>query len=25
VPEPGTLGLLLLGALGAMNRRRRQA
>ena len=23
VPEPGTLGLLLLGALGAMNRRRR--
>ena len=25
VPEPGTLGLLLLGALGAMARRRRQA
>lgn len=25
VPEPGTLGLLLLGALGAMNRRRCQA
>ena len=25
VPEPGTLGLLLIGALGVLNRRRRQA
>ncbi len=25
VPEPGTLGLLLVGALGVLNRRRRQA
>jgi hypothetical protein len=25
VPEPGTLGLLLVGALGMLNRRRRQA
>ncbi|MCE9609879.1 MAG: autotransporter-associated beta strand repeat-containing protein [Chthoniobacter sp.] len=25
VPEPGSLGLLLVGALGALNRRRRQA
>jgi len=25
VPEPGTLGLLLVGALGLLNRRRRQA
>ena len=25
VPEPGTLGLLLVGALGVLHRRRRQA
>jgi len=25
VPEPGTIGLLLVGALGMLNRRRRQA
>jgi hypothetical protein len=25
VPEPGTLGLLLVGALGLLKRRRRQA
>ncbi|MEI8106833.1 MAG: PEP-CTERM sorting domain-containing protein, partial [Verrucomicrobiota bacterium] len=25
VPEPGTIGLLLVGALGFVNRRRRQA
>ena len=25
VPEPGTLGLLLVGALGVLSRRRRQA
>ncbi|MEI8109002.1 MAG: PEP-CTERM sorting domain-containing protein, partial [Verrucomicrobiota bacterium] len=25
VPEPGTFGLLLVGALGMLNRRRRQA
>ncbi len=25
VPEPGTIGLLLVGALGVLNRRRRQA